>query len=78
MLNKKEVVQEVPIKEQLTRTELECLYRHLKMFIQVVWDEKENVSDACIGCNHYCSNNECVFDPWPTFYKIAELAENIK
>ena len=62
-------------KEQLSKEELECIHRHLKMFISTNWDKKENVLDACIGCNHYCSNDKYACNPWPTFCKLGEIVK---
>lgn len=76
--NKKEVAQEVPVQEQLKRWECECIYRHLKMFVQTNWDHKKDIPDACVGCDRYCSKDIQVLDPWPTFYKLAKLAEILK
>lgn len=64
--------------EQLERWELECIYRHLNMFIQTQWDRKENVQDACYGCKHYCSDNKQVLNPWSAFYKLANLSQSSK
>jgi hypothetical protein len=72
---KKEAAQEVPFQEQLNKEEAECIYRHLKMFVQINWGKKGNVPDACIGCVHYCSKDKQTLDPWPTFYKLANLAD---
>ncbi|MFL0198419.1 hypothetical protein ACJDU8_23045 [Clostridium sp. WILCCON 0269] len=61
--------------EQLNKGELECIYRHLKMFVFTCWKKKENVPDACIGCNHYCNEGKKGLDPWPAFYKLSNLAD---
>jgi len=71
--NKKEVAQEVPIPEQLTKEEMECIFRHLKMFIKTDWQKQEDVHDACYDCGHYCSDKERVLDPWAAFFKLAEI-----
>lgn len=74
--NKKEIAQEVPVQEQLNKEEMECIYRHLKMFVQSNWSNKKNVPDACIGCGHYCSKDTKTFNPWPTFYKLSDLIKS--
>lgn len=61
--------------EQLNKGELECIYRHLKMFIFTCWDKKKNVPDACVGCGHYCSENKQTLNPWPAFYKLSNLID---
>lgn len=74
-LNEKKVAQEGLVQEQLSREELECIYRHLKMFVQTSWHKIENVPNACDGCNKYCSEVEHVLDVWPTFHKLANIVE---
>lgn len=66
---------EVPVQDQLNRDEFECIFRHLNMFVKINWDEKGNVPDACTGCSHSCSEDIQELNPWPTFYKLANLAE---
>ena len=61
--------------QQLTKAELECIYRHLKMFVFKYWDREENTPDACAGCNHYCSKDRHTFDPWKAFYKLSSLVD---
>jgi len=70
--NKKEAAQE--IQGQLNKNELECIFRHLREFILTNWDKKENVPNACYDCNRHCSASENAVDPWPTFYKLSNLA----
>lgn len=72
---KKETATEVPVQQQLNKGELECIFRHLKMFVQINWDKKENVPDACIGCSHSCDEDIHVLNPWTAFYKFADLVE---
>ena len=66
---------EKQIQGQLNKGEIECIYRHLKMFVFTYLDKKKNVPDACAGCNHYCSSDEHTLDPWSAFYKLANLVE---
>lgn len=66
----------VKVMEQLNKGELECINRHLQMFVFRYWDKKKNVSDACVGCNHYCSSDKHVLDPWPAFYRLANLTDS--
>ncbi|WP_249175551.1 hypothetical protein [Clostridium tyrobutyricum] len=61
--------------QQLNKGEIECIYRHLKMFVQINWDRKESVPDACVGCSHYCSEDRQTFNPWPAFYKLSNLTD---
>ncbi|ANF16332.1 hypothetical protein [Clostridium butyricum] len=63
--------QEVPVQEQLTKKDIECIYRHLQMFIQR--ENKYNVPDACEVCNSHCSNEEHILNQWDSFDKLSNL-----
>lgn len=70
-----ETTKEVQDQKQLTKGEAACIYRHLKVFVEKEWDKKEDVPDACTGCNqHYCSDDKHVLNPWSAFYKLAQFA----
>ena len=73
--SKKEVAQEVTIQEQLTKNEMECIFRHLRMFVKTDWQRQEDVHDACYDCGKYCSDIERVVDPWSAFFKLAEIVK---
>ncbi|CAI3549841.1 hypothetical protein [Clostridium neonatale] len=62
---------EVPVQEQLTKKDIECIYRHLQMFIKR--ENKCNVPDACEACNSYCANEEHVLNQWDSFDKLSNL-----
>ncbi|GEQ15492.1 MULTISPECIES: hypothetical protein [Clostridium] len=66
-----ETAQEVPVQEQLTKKDIECIYRHLQMFIQR--ENKHNVPDACEVCNSHCSNEEHILNQWDSFDKLSNL-----
>ncbi|MDU3583706.1 MAG: hypothetical protein E7F84_17460 [Clostridium butyricum] len=66
-----ETAQEVPVQEQLTKKDIECIYRHLQMFIQR--ENKYNVPDACEVCNSHCSNEEHILNQWDSFDKLSNL-----
>ena len=66
-----ETAQEVPVQEQLTKKDIECIYRHLQMFIQK--ENKHNVPDACEVCNSHCSNEEHILNQWDSFDKLSNL-----
>lgn len=61
------------LETSITLEDLECIYRHLNMFVQKIWDKKENVLDACEECKHFCSNDKNILDPWKSFYKLSNL-----
>lgn len=68
---KLETAQEVPVQEQLTKKDIECIYRHLQMFIKR--ENKCNVPDACEVCNSYCVNEEHILNQWDSFDKLSNL-----
>lgn len=69
---------EVLVQEQLNKQDLECIYRHLNMFIQINWRKKQNLPDACVGCKRYCTRDSRALDPWPAFYKLADVVKSTK